>query len=179
MKKLIVILLGLLLFFNSSLFIIIYGLRIAAITKDVNEKMLVLNPDNMVSQTVLFKVPLSDPSLSGTLQRLNETEFMMDGFLYDIALQRIVKDTIYIFCLQDNEEGALLTNVLSHYENEGNKNPEMQYFNVLLGFLSNALVPQINIFSPNRTSVEYIRTPESATCVAFHEIPAPPPKKLV
>jgi hypothetical protein len=97
--------------------------------------------------------------------------------MYDIACKRVVNDTLFLFCLQDNEEDQLIKNVTEHYENEGQKNPQMQYFNILFTFLSNVLVPNNNIEFPVETTQGYFGNCLYQISWVIIDIPPPPPRQ--
>ena len=105
MKKVISILLTLLIFLNSSNYILIYVERLAT----NKQEMLAL----IRAQQKSLKIQELKFSKYEYMKKLNwkdEKEFEYNGRMYDVASIRINKDNITICCVRDENEEMLISN---------------------------------------------------------------------
>ncbi|MEO8514785.1 MAG: hypothetical protein ABI543_14605, partial [Ignavibacteria bacterium] len=143
MKYVISILLSILLFFNSSLFTIMYSvkaLELSFITPGKIRLAEANNEDeNFYFENVCILKIAPNSVHTQNIKWLDENEFMLDGKYCDVTTRRSYNDTIYICFIYDHEEDELNTAATAHYQNEPGKNAAMRYFNILFSFLSNAI----------------------------------------
>lgn len=184
MKRFSVIILSLLLFFNSSLFIIFYSLKTLEIKQYSKSKIQLLrlselHDSQFSSEITVIKILTNSPVLNGSLQRINEEEIIFNGHFFDIICERIAEDTTYIFCVQDYEEDELLRTFIVHFENEKNNSQEMQYFNILLSFLSNAINQSFSCEFHLDLEQNIFPCQSKLICMGIPDIPSPPPRNPV
>jgi hypothetical protein len=179
MKKLFVILLSLLLFFNSSLFVIFYQVRLIELSLDIQEKVQNLDPEALSTEIVLIKLSEKDLNTNPDVKVISEDEFSYNGYMYDVAFRKTSGDTVYLFCINDVKEDELLGNLITHFENTETKNEKMNYFNILFSFLSNAMIPGLAVNAPGFPQSLPIKQTSSNTSRGIHRVVSPPPKLLV
>ncbi len=179
MKKLVVILLSTLLFFNSSLFIILYSGLVFEATKEAKEKInnaAVCSPDGNFTTIKYRKGEENSPLASN---KLSGDEVVYEGFMYDVIYRDTTGDTVNIYCFEDAKEDQLLRILFTHLQNEDSGNPPMQYFNILFSFLSNAIVPQVAADFPVMTSTLVFLSETAKLSRGTCRIPSPPPRQIV
>jgi hypothetical protein len=183
MKKLLIILLSTLLFFNSSLFIILYSGLIFEATKEAKEKIASANICSSNEDFTIIKHKKSEENSSSAFSNFNGDEVVYNGFLYDVIYRDTTGDTVNIYCFKDAKEDGLLRILITRMENEDSKSASaglpMQYFNILFSFLSNAIVPQVSCDFPVITSMLVFLGETAKLSRGIHKIPAPPPKYIV
>ena len=82
-----------------------------------NKEQIALVNTNMPNlQLEVFEIPLS--SFQNTnFEFMNKKEFAYNGKLYDIVKQKIVKDKVYFYCINDKKETHFFANLLEHLKN--------------------------------------------------------------
>jgi hypothetical protein len=183
MKKLVVILLSTLLFFNSSLFIILYSGLIFEATQEAKEKVFCANICSPSDNFKIIKHKKGEENSSSAFSNLENDEIVYNGFLYDVIYRDTTGDTVNIYCYEDAKEDQLVRILITHVKNEDTETAAgglpMQYFNILFSFLSNALVPQVTEDFPVMTSTPVSNIEAAKLSRGIREIPVPPPRQIV
>lgn len=180
MKFAVTILLSALLFFNSSLFTIIYSVKVIELSFISNAKIKLIEEncenENYYADGVSVIKYAANSLNDKNITCLSDDEFIMNGRYCDIISRRYCNDSVYIFFIYDNEEDELNSAATAHYNKEAGKSAEMQYFNILLSFLSNAICNTGYDCTPPVTKSVF----SSGNITHFHSdkpnIPTPPPK---
>lgn len=182
MKIAISILLSTLLFFNSSLFTIIYSIKVIELSFITDFKIR-LNEENTDNEN-FFACGVNLLKLhngiagNDNIKWLDDNEFTLNGKYCDVISRRNVNDTVYIFYINDNEEDELNNTAAAHFQKEENKNPEMKYFNILFSFLSNAICTAYAEFCTPSSNNSYTNTGINNLSSNNSDIPSPPPRLI-
>ncbi len=182
MKFAVSILLSTLLFFNSSLFTIIYSVKVIELSFISSFKIRLIE-ENIENENFnyegvqLIKLPAKNPG-HPNIKWIKENEFTLNGRYCDVISRRLQNDTVYIFYINDHEEDELNNTAIAHYQNEDGKQPEMKYFNILFSFLSNAIGSSYtDLYAPS-FSTTYINYPLPDLNNISSDIPSPPPRNI-
>lgn len=178
-KRLFVILISLFMFFNSSLYVIFYQVRLIELSEDIRKKVKYLDPDTPCDGTLLIKFNKLEISNNPMIKVISEDEISYNGSMYDVAFTKTCGDSVWLFCISDSKEDELLRNIIIHFNNTESQNEKMQYFNVLFSFLSNAMVPGMPTNAPGFPQPLPIQQTSSHISRGVHNVLSPPPKPLV
>lgn len=184
MKRIVISILSILLFFNSSLFIIIYSLKTLEIAQNTKSNIQHLRSDefcdNEISQEItVFKTTANDTCSGQKIRRVNDDEIIYNGYYFDIICEKAADDTLFIFCVQDYEEDEMLRALIVHCEKQEDRNKELQYFNILFLFLSNVIYQNYSYEFPLNIEQCVSARDSILNCTKLIDIPDPPPRFMV
>lgn len=177
LKRITLLLLSFLLFLNSSLFIMIYQVKLLGVEYDIRNRISLLDEES--SDTYLIKLSNKELSDPREVVFLEEDEIIYRDNLYDIAFTKVSGDSTFYFCLQDRREDELRRALITHFSNTEKQDEKMQYFNILFTFLSNVLVPDLGYDFPPESQLAAITESSATLCRLIMDIPPPPPKYSV
>lgn len=174
MKRVTVLLLSFLLFLNSSLFIMMYQIRLLGVEYEIRNRISLLDEESPDTYLIrLSKKELSDPA---EVVFLEEDEIIYRDNLYDIAFTKVSGDSTFYFCLQDKREDELRRALITHFADTDRQDEKMQYFNILFTFLSNVLIPDHSHEFPPLAQFAAVTSGSASLCRVIMDIPPPPPR---
>lgn len=159
MKKVISIVIILVLFYSMVGYYIDFKIEQFQLKESIKERLIKKLPDN---ELTLLKISHEK------LNRLNWTEegreFRYEGNMYDVVKIKIVGDTAYYYCFNDEKENKLITSVDKLIKEQthntksknSNKKPVINYFfnKSILSFAANETIFHYFDYSPIYTSLK-------------------------
>ncbi|MCX6164841.1 MAG: hypothetical protein NTU73_08300 [Ignavibacteriae bacterium] len=175
MKKITSILIILLLFFDSCGYIFVYIELSNYFKQEASIKINDFISDDNLEIIALHKSELSKNN--SLIQFINENEIKYKGELYDIYKEVSKEDSVYYYCLNDNDENILEKAFAEYVENntqEKNKNTPIN--SILDNIIKSANVPSVFNNFNFQTSVNFITQNINFFSQYSVDIPTPPPK---
>lgn len=181
LNRILSILISFLLFFNSSLFTLIYSLKLLEIKCSANNEISFndiiddekIDPENLH----VLSLPLSNADCKiNNLVWTDENEFILNGHYCDVVSKRIAGDTLILIYIHDNAEDELKTVYSKYIQNQDTQNHPMKYFNILFSFLTNVVLQNIYELNPPSEKFNNYFITNHTLLTLNPEIPEPPPK---
>jgi hypothetical protein len=175
LKRILSISLILLIVFNTSGFFFVY-FQLQNYFKQISFNRI----DDFVpiEELSLIKIAINSPDFSNedVYDRIEDKEFKYYGNMYDICEERIINDTLYLYCVSDENED-IINNAFASYINEKKSdNQASPVINIIKIFITIGLVPDgINLNYSNTfkdITNQYIVTYQHLK----EDIPSPPPR---
>jgi hypothetical protein len=175
LKKLTAILIIVLLFFDSCGYIFVYIELSNHFKQEASSKINDFIPDKDLE---ILSFHLSDITKNNSvIQITEENEIKINGKLYDIYKKVYKKDSVYYYCLNDNNENILEQAFSSYIENKTQENSKnIPIHNILHNIIKVAIAP--NLFDNNyyQSSIKFTINLVYLLPQYFFDIPTPPPK---
>jgi len=166
------------LLFQSVGYFIVFEIRQAIIHEQTKERIEKNIPD---CELVIFKISLNAKSdHKTTLQRINKKEFRFHNRMYDIVRQKTCNDTVWYYCISDEEETTLFSDLDSLIKQQQESNPnhknqqkqQDRFFSLLYDL---QLIGHKAFISQNRILMYHF----TADIISYsYETVKPPPKNL-
>jgi hypothetical protein len=175
LKKLISILIIVLLFFDSCGYIFVYIELSNHFKQEASSKINDFIPDKDLE---ILSFHLSDITKNNSvIQIIEENEIKINGKLYDIFKKVCKGDSVYYYCLNDNNENILeqaFSTYITNKTQEDSKN--IPIHNILHNIMKVAITP--NQYNNNyyQSSVKFITHLVYLLPQYSYDIPTPPPK---
>jgi hypothetical protein len=171
LKKLISIFLVLLIAFNAGGYFFVY-FQLENCFKQVAFNR--INDYMPIENLELIKINLN--SINCNFERIEDKEFTLNGKMYDIYQENISNDTLYLYCVNDENEDMMHSAFASFINAKKNDTPNSAISNIIKIFITIALEPNIAgdfLYNTNKNiSFTFLTSFQSIII----DIPSPPPK---
>jgi hypothetical protein len=122
----------------------------------------------------LIKINLN--SINESFERVEDREFTLNGKMYDIYQEYVSNDTLYLYCVNDENEDMMHSAFASFINSKKNDTPNSAISNIIKIFITIALVPNIEkdiLYNTNKNISFTFLTSLNSIII---EIPSPPPR---
>lgn len=142
MRRIISILLIFLVIFNSFGFVIVY-FHISILLKLNASQSLnnFSNPEGLM----LIILPEKNPYCNEALEFINERELKYAGSLYDIYKEVTSGDSLYLYCLRDDDEN-FLDHIFYSFLNTKKEKGNFSLLNILSNIILSAIISDLNSY---------------------------------
>ncbi len=176
LKKSISIVLAFLILYNSLGYFIVFKSIQYAIRNEIKT-----NIKNSIHEKDLFLIKLTNDEIkSGKsgFRKINESEFIFLGKLYDIIRIKKKSDTNYFYCINDAKEEQLYTALSSHVERQTDQSSPVSQktSNLLKHVVKEAICKDKKTFEIYFTFFKYLPEQNIKLYCTDKEIEVPPPK---
>jgi len=171
LKKLVSIFLVFLIAFNAGGYFFVYFQLENCFKKVAFNK---INDYMPIEELELIKVSIASPDAS--YERIEDREFTLHGRMYDIYQEEAANDSLYMYCVNDENEDMMHNAFASYINAKKNDSPNSAIANIIKIFITIALEPAIasdlKCNSNKNISFTYLTTFKNIII----DIPPPPPK---
>ena len=177
MKKFLIILLSLLLLFNSFGYVLVYFEVKKSLKEEAFEKM-----KDYISEDELDIIVLNKKDLAYNTNEchfLGENEIKYKGKMYDIYRKCETGNEVILYCINDEKENVVEKIFSSYIEDLNSKSSEQPAARNLLNTkISLGIVPGEDSLLTNQI-IEFILLNKSGLITNFKEVLTPPPKESI
>jgi len=171
LKKLVSIFLVFLIAFNAGGYIFVYFQLESCFKKAAFNR---INDYMPIEELELIKVCKSKPDAS--YDRLEDREFMLHGKMYDIYQEDVINDSLYIYCVNDENEDMMHSAFSSYINAKKNDSPNSAISNIIKILMTIALEPaeSNDLFCNTNKNISIVFLTLYKNIII--DIPSPPPK---
>lgn len=175
MKRIISIFLVLLIVFNAGGYLFVYFQLVNHFKQVSFNKINDFIPEK---ELLLIKIAVnsSDYTNEDVYDRVEDREFKYYGKMHDIFQEELKNDTLYLYCVSDENEDIIHNAFATYVNDKKNDNQNKPILNIIKIFITIALTPKetnINLIdSYKRISNLYLISYQNYT----EDVPSPPPK---
>jgi hypothetical protein len=161
---------------DTGILFLFYHFRVYTLKQNSEEKINYIRSGSGDENFTLLAIPRNELNNPGIFRRVNDSEFIYRGALYDLASSAEKNDTLFIICIRDTDEELFnrsFSGVIDSYNNYKKLLwPNLNQTEIVL----NQVLPSAAIFFPAVKINILFTGNELIASQNIIDVPSPPPK---